>query len=78
MQVQMADADGALLSAVNLNEVIRLYAAVSLYSSYPWAATQSTQQFGGLMVILFNGNGHSFVGLFKAAMDITRKWGVGQ
>ena len=30
------------------------------------------------MVILYDGNGHSFVGLFKAAIDIARKWGVRQ
>ena len=30
------------------------------------------------MVILYDGDGHSFVGLFKAAVDIARTWGVGQ
>ena len=30
------------------------------------------------MVVLYDGDGHSFLGLFKAAMDIVRKWGVGQ
>ena len=47
--MQMADADGAVLSGVNLNEVIgmALYTTVSWDSSYPWAATQSTR--GGSM-----------------------------
>ena len=78
MRVQMADADGAVLSGTNLNEAISLYTAVSWHSSYPWATTQSTRRFGGSMVILYDGDGHSFVGLFKAAMDIARKWGEGQ
>ena len=73
MRVQMADADGAVLSGVNLNEAISLYTAVSWHSSYPWATTQSTRRLGGSMVILYDGDGHSFVGLFKAAMDIARK-----
>ena len=30
------------------------------------------------MVILYDGEGNSFVGLLKAAVDIARKWGVGQ
>ena len=42
MRVQMADADGAVLSGVNLNEAISLYTAVSWHSSYPWATTQAT------------------------------------
>ena len=30
------------------------------------------------MVVLYDGDGHSFVGLFRAVMDTARKWGVGQ
>ena len=76
--MQMADADGAMLSGTGLNEAISLYTAVSLQSLYPWATAQSTRRCGGSMVILYDGDGHSFVGLFKAAVDIARKWGVGQ
>ena len=78
MRVQMADADGAVLSGVNLNEAISLYTAVSWHSSYPWTTTQPTRRFGGSMVIIYDGEGNSFVGLFKAAVDIASKWGVGQ
>ena len=78
MRVQMADANGAVLSGVNLNEAIGLYTAAAWHASYPWVTTQSTRRFGGSVVILCDGDGHSFVGLFKAAMDIARKWGVGQ
>ena len=74
----MADAVGAVLSGVNLNKAVSLYTTVSWHSSYPWATTQSIQRFGGLMVILYDGDGHSFVGLFKAVIGIARKWGVGQ
>ena len=41
MRVQMTDADGAVLSGVNLNESISLYTAVSWHLPYPWATTQS-------------------------------------
>ena len=78
MRVQVADADGAVLSVTDLNEAIALYTAVSWHSSYPWTTTQSTRRFGGSMVILYDGEGNSFVGLLKAAVDIARKWGVGQ
>ena len=61
-------------ASVNLNDAISLYTAVSWHSSYPWATTQSTRRFGGSMVVLYDGDGHSFVGLFKAAMDTARKW----
>ena len=74
MRVQMADANGAALLGVNLNEVISMYTAVSWHSTFPWATTQTTRPFRSSMVILYNGDGHSFVGLFKAAMDIARKW----
>ena len=30
------------------------------------------------MVVLYAGNGHSFIGLLTAAVDTARKWGVGQ
>ena len=30
------------------------------------------------VAILYDGEGNSFVGLLKAAVDIARKWGVGQ
>ena len=76
MRVQMADAYGAVLSGTDLNEAISPYTAVSWHLSYPWATTQSTRRFGGSMVILYDGDGYSFVGLFKAAVDIARKWGV--
>ena len=75
--MQMANSDGAVLSGADLNEDISLYTAVSWHSSYPCATTQSTPRFGGSMVILYDGDGHSFVGLFKAAVDIARKWGGG-
>ena len=68
--MQMADADGAVLSGVNLNEAVSLYTAVSWHSSYPWATTHSIRRFGGSMVILYDGDGHSFVRLFKAAIGI--------
>ena len=43
MRVQVADADGAVLSVTDLNEAIALYTAVSWHSSYPWTTTQSTR-----------------------------------
>ena len=78
MRVQMADADGAVLSKTDLKEAIRLYIAVAWHSSYPWTITQATRRFGGSMFILYDGGVHSFVGLFKAAVVMSRKWGVGQ
>ena len=74
----MADADRAVLSGADPNEAVSLYTTVSWYSSYPWTTTQSRRRFGGAMVIRYDGEGNSFVGLFKAAVDIARKWGVGQ
>ena len=68
MRVQVADADGAVLSVTDLDEAIALYTAVSWHSSYPWTTTQSTRRFGGSMVILYDGEGNSFVGLHKAAV----------
>ena len=52
MRVQMADADGAVLSGVDLNEEISMYTTVS--DILPtWATTQSTRRFGGSMVVLY-------------------------
>ena len=76
--MQAADADGAVLSTTDLNEAIALYTAVCWHSSYPWTITQSTRRFGGSIVVLYDGEGSSFVGLLKAAVDTARKWGVGQ
>ena len=59
-----------MLSATDLNEAFALYTAVSWYSSYPWTTTQSTRRLGCSIVILFDGEGTSFVGLLKAAVDI--------
>ena len=42
MRVQVADADGAVLSVTDLNEAIALYTAVSWQASYLWTATQCT------------------------------------
>ena len=78
MRVQVADADGAVLSVADLNEAIALCTAASLHSSYPWTTTQSTRRFGGSIHILYDGEGRSFAGLLKAAVDIARPWGVGQ
>ena len=78
MRVQMADSDGAVLSGTDLNEAIALYTAVSWHSSYPWTTTQPTRRFGGSMVIIYDGEGNSVVGLLQAAVDIARKWGLGQ
>ena len=77
MRVQVADANGAMLSVNDLDEAIVVYTAVSWLSSYPWTTTQSTRQFGGSMVIRYDGKGNSFVGLLKAAVDIARKWEQG-
>ena len=82
MQVADHDAGGAVLSVTGLNEAIALYTAVSWHSSYPWTTTQSTRRFGGSIniVILYDGEGNSFVGLdlLKAAVGIAMKWGTGQ
>ena len=78
MRVQVADADGAVLSMTDLNEAVALYTAVSWHSSYPWTTTKSIRRFGGSMVILYDGEGNSFVGLLKAAVEIARKWEAGQ
>ena len=76
-QVQAAGADGAVLSTTDLNEAIALYTAVFWHSSNPWTTTQCTRC-GGSIVVLYDGEGNSFVGLVKAAVDTVRKWGVGQ
>ena len=78
MRVQVADADGAVLSVTDLNEAIALCTAVPWHASYPWTASQSTRQFGGSVVILYDGKGNSFVGLLKAAVGIARTWGAEQ
>ena len=78
MRVQAAGADGAVLSTTDLNEAIALYTAVCWHSSYPWTTTQSIRRFGCSIVVLYDGEGNSFVGLLKAAVDTARKWGVGQ
>ena len=77
MQVQASGADGAVLST-DLNGATALYTAVCWHSSYPWTTTQSTRRFGGSIVVLYDGEGNSVVGLLKAALDTARKWGVGQ
>ena len=71
-------ADGAVLCGVNLNEAISIYTAVSWHSFYPWATTQSTRRFGGSTAVMYDGDGHSFVGLLRAAVNTARTWGVGQ
>ena len=76
--MQVADAHGVVLSMSDLNEAVALYTAVSWHSSHPWTTTQSIRRFGGSVVVLYDGEGNSFVGLLKAAVDIARKWGVGQ
>ena len=53
-------------------------AAAACHSSYPWATTQSTWHFGGSTVIMYAVDGHSFVGLLGAAVNVARTWGVGQ
>ena len=67
-----------MLCGYDLNEAISMYKAVAWHSSYPWATTQSTRRFGGSIVIMYHGYGHSFVGLLRAAVDAARTWGVGQ
>ena len=39
MQVQAADADGAVQPTADLNHAIALYTTVSWHSSYPWSIT---------------------------------------
>ena len=77
MQVQAADADGDVLSTTDLNEAIAVNTAVCWHSSYPWTTTQSTRRFCGSIVVLYDGEGNSFVGVLKAAVDTARKWAVG-
>ena len=71
MRVQSAGADGAVLSTTDLNAAIALYTAVCWHSSYSWTTTQSIRRFDGSnsTVVLYDGEGNSFVGLIKAAVD---------
>ena len=78
MRVQAADADGAVLpTTTDLNTAIALYTTVCWHSSYPWSITQSIRRFGGSVVVLYDGEGNSFVGLLKAAVKTAREWGMG-
>ena len=77
MQVQAADADGVVLPATDLNSAMALYTTVCWHSSYPWSITQSIRRFGGSVVVLYDGEGNSFVGLLKAAVKTAREWGMG-
>ena len=81
MRVQAANADGAAQPTTDLNQAIAMCTAVSWHSTYPWSTTQSTciRRFGGLIVVLYDGEGNSTVGLLKAAMKTAREfeWGVG-
>ena len=43
----------------------------------PWSITQSIRRFGGSVVVLYDGEGNSFVGLLKAAVKTAREWGMG-
>ena len=62
--MQAAGADGDVLST-DLNEAIALCTAVCWHSSYPWTTTQFLRQLGGSIVVLYDGEGNSFVGLLK-------------
>ena len=73
-----ADADGGVRCGFDISEAISSCTAVSWHSSYPWATTQSTRRFGGSTVIMYDGDGHSFVGLLRAALHVAAPWGVGQ
>ena len=44
---------------------------------YPWSITQSIRRFGGSVVVLYDGESNSFVGLLKAAVKTAREWGMG-
>ena len=77
MRVQAADADGAVMPTADLNHAIAMYTTVSWHSSYPWSITQSIRRFGGSIVVLYDGEGNSTVGLLKAALKTAREWGVG-
>ena len=76
MRVQAADDDGAVLPTADLNQAIALYTTVHWHPSYPWSITQSISRFGGSIVVLYNGEGNSFVGLLKAAVKTARESGV--
>ena len=76
MRVQAADADGAVQPTTDLNFAIALYTAVCWHSSYPWSITQSIRRFGGSIVVLYDDEGNSFVGLLKAAVKTAREWGM--
>ena len=76
--MQAADADGAVQPTTDLNQAIAMYTTVSWHSSYPWSTTQPIQRFGGSIVVLYDGEGNSTVGLLKAALQTARHWGMGQ
>ena len=76
MRVQAADADGAVLPTTDLISAIVLYTTVCWHSSYPWSITQSIRRFGSV-VVPYDGEGNSFVGLLKVAVKTAREWGMG-
>ena len=79
MRVQAATADGAIQpTATDLNQAIAMCTAVSWHSTYPWSTIQSIRRFGGSIVVLYDGEGNSTVGLLKAALQTARHWGMGQ
>ena len=78
MRVQAANADGAVQPTTDLNQAIAMCTAVSWHSTYPWCTTQSIRRFGGSIVVLYDGEGNSTVGLLKAALQTARHWGMGQ
>ena len=69
--------DGTVLCGVpvDLNEAIGMCTSVACAQLW-----HPTRRFGGSIVImtLYDGDGHSFVGLLRAAVDVARAWGVGQ
>ena len=75
--MQAADADGAVQPTTDLNQAIAMYTTVSWHTSYPWSTTQSIRRFGGSIVVLYDGEGNSTVGLLKAVLKTAREWGMG-
>ena len=70
IRVQIADADGVVLWGFEINVAISKCTGVSWHTSYPWATTQSTRRFAGSTVIMYDGDGYSFVGLLRAALHV--------
>ena len=68
VRVQAADADGAVQPTTDLNQAIAMCTAVSWHSTYPWSTTQSIRRFGGSIVVLYDGEGNSTVGLLRAVL----------